>query len=310
MLRFDRLTLPVLAAIAGFTFSTLHCMAQTPCCDQDAIACDSGCDSACCDRMSGRAFLFAWPGQPLSDLRLNLSEPLITDRPDFTEASSTVGLGVTQLELGYTFTTDNEGAGRTDSHSYPELLVRHGLFRDWLELRVGYNAASENALGIHASGSEDLYLGAKIGLTAQCGWLPEMALIPQMTVPSGSSEFTNDEVLPGLNWLYGWDLTESLSFAGSTQFNRAVDEGSSNEYTQWAQSLTIGTSLTDTVGAYGEWFAFFPEEADTDPVEHYLNGGVTKQFGINVQWDIRAGLGLNDASDDFFVGTGLSMRFL
>ena len=72
--------------------------------------CDSGgCDSGGCDRMSGRAFLFAWPGSSVNDMRLNLSEPLITDRPDFTEASSTVGYGVTQFELGYTYAFDNDG---------------------------------------------------------------------------------------------------------------------------------------------------------------------------------------------------------
>ncbi|MCA9212882.1 MAG: hypothetical protein KDB27_07455 [Planctomycetales bacterium] len=29
----------------------------------------------------------------------------------------------------------------------------------------------------------------------------------------------------------------------------------------------------------------------------------------DVQFDIRAGMGLNDDADDFFVGTGLSVRF-
>lgn len=304
----NRFAIGVLASLfVGLTTGSLPSIANA------AFPCDTNngsCDSGCCDHLTGRAFLFAWPGQPASDLRLNLSEPLITDRPDFTEASSTVGRGVTQLELGYTFTTDNEGLGRTDSHSYPEILLRRGIFRDWFELRIGYNAASEDLLGTSLSGSEDLYLGAKIGITPQYGWLPEMALIPQMNVPTGSSVFTDDKVLPGLNWLYGWDLTDSLSFAGSTQFNRSIDQVSSGEYTQWAQSLTVGFSIAETVGAYTEWFAFFPEGADADPVEHYLNGGFSKQFGINVQWDIRAGLGLNDDSDDFFVGTGLSWRIM
>ena len=308
MTRSGRILIALLAA--GLSFSTYACHAQGLISLCGDAPCDVACDGANCDRMSGPAFLFKWPGQPASDLRLNLSEPLVTDRPDFTEASSTVGLGVTQLEFGYTFTTDNEGPGSSDAHSYPELLVRRGFFRDWLELRIAYNAGSVDAAGAEFTGSKDLYLGTKIGITPQCGWLPEMALIPQMTVPSGSSELTSDTVLPGLNWLYGWDVTDSISFAGSTQFNRAIDGVSANQYTQWAQSLTVGASLADTVGAYTEWFAFFPEGADADPVEHYLNGGLTKQYGINIQWDVRGGVGLNDAADDFFVGTGLSIRFL
>ena len=37
----------------------------------------------------------------------DLESPLVTDRPDFTEATSAVGRGVAQLEIGYTYTFDN-----------------------------------------------------------------------------------------------------------------------------------------------------------------------------------------------------------
>lgn len=294
-----RFRLLLMLLVAGGTLQK----AEAEYCDVVVSACDA---IPSCDRLSGRAFLFDWHGASDRDMRLNLSEPLLTDRPDFTEASSTVGLNVTQLEFGYTYTSSDQ----TDVHTYPEVLLRQGILRDWLELRVAYTAASVSESGMDTTGSGDLYLGFKIGLTPQIGWAPEMALMPQMTVPSGSDEFTNDEVLPGLNWLYGWDLSDCLSFAGSTQFNRSIDSVSADEYTQWAQSLTFGYSLAETWGAYTEWFAFFPDGADTDPVEQYFNGGFTKQFGINAQWDVRAGLGLNDDSDDFFVGTGLSLRFL
>jgi len=43
--------------------------------------------------------------------------------------------------------------------------------------------------------------------------------------------------------------------------------------------------------------------------QHYFDGGLTYLISSDVQWDLRAGLGLNDAADDFFVGTGLSIRF-
>ncbi len=238
----------------------------------------------------------------------NLDEPLVTDRPDFTEAGSTVGRGVAQLEIGYTYTFDDDGTGSTKSHSYPEPLLRLGVLAEWLEFRVGWNYADEETAGVTTSGSEDLYLGFKIGLTPQEGCLPEMALIPQMTVPTGSGGFSSDEVLPGLNWIYGWELSDNISTAGSTQFNRAIDGGTSGSYTEWAQSWTIAYSLTDKVGAYTEYYGLYPSGADTIQTEHYFNGGFTYLVSDNVQWDIRAGTGLNEASDDFIVGTGLSIR--
>jgi hypothetical protein len=239
----------------------------------------------------------------------DLGEPLVTDRPDFTEASSTVGRGVLQLEIGYTYFFDDDGAARTTSHSYPEALFRYGIFTDWLELRIGQSIASEATGPQGVTGAEDLYLGFKIGLTPQEYWLPEMAIIPQMTVPTGHRAFTADEILPGFNWVYAWQITDRVSTAGSTQFNRAIDDGTNEAYTQWAQSWTIGGALTDTIGVYTEWYALFPHSADTAKPEHYLNGGFTYLFTNNVQWDIRAGVGLNAAAADYFVGTGLSIRF-
>lgn len=239
----------------------------------------------------------------------DLDEPLVTDRPDFTEASSTVGLGVGQIELGWTYTYDNDGAASTRSHSYPETLLRYGALSEWLELRCGWNYADEVAAGLRNSGSEDLYLGVKLGLTPQEGILPEMAIVPQMSVPTGSRAFTADEVLAGVNWLYGWDLTDRVSTAGSTQFNRAIDDATASAYTEWAQSWTVGFSLAERVGAYTEWYAFFPHGADTARPEHYFNGGFTFLLSDDVQWDVRAGVGLNDAADDYFLGTGVSVRF-
>ena len=136
-----------------------------------------------------------------------------------------------------------------------------------------------------------------------------MALVPQMTVPTGGSAFTNNQVLPGVNWLYGWDVTDSLTTAGSTQFNRAVDFVTGKGYTEWAQSWAVGYALHDRVGMYSEWFALMPDNAETAQVEHYVNGGFTFLLNDDIQWDIRAGVGLNDAADDYFLGTGLSIRY-
>jgi hypothetical protein len=79
--------------------------------------------------------------------------------------------------------------------------------------------------------------------------------------------------------------------------------------TEWAQSWVIGCSLTERLGAYAEWYAFFPQSADTEKSEHYVNGGFGLLITDDIQWDIRAGVGLNDVADDYFVGTGLSARF-
>jgi len=240
-------------------------------------------------------------------------EPLVSDRPDFTEASTTVGRGVAQVEMGYTFFSNDDGGVRTRSHSYPEMLWRIGILADWLEFRIAYNAASTDTLApplprTTVSGSEDLYLGFKLGLTPQEGILPEMALVPQMTVPTGDPAFTTGLVMPGLNWLYGWDINDELSFGGSSQINQTLDDAG-DVYLEVAQSFTVGIALTDRLGMYTEWFAFFPSGAVVAPTQHYLDGGFTYSVTNDLQLDVRAGVGLSNASDDYFVGSGLVKRF-
>lgn len=267
---------------------------------------------ACSAPAAAQGTLFRWsPTSPAGGP--DLCEPLVTDRPDFTEASVTVGKDVLQIEFGYTFTQDDAGGVRERSHSWGEPLFRYGVLEDWLEFRFGVfpTTAETSMLGTttRTSGTEDVYLGFKLALTPQDGILPEMALIPQMTVPTGSPAFTSDRVLPGVNWIYAWEINDCVSTAGSTQFNQAIDGSTGGEYTEWAQSWTLAYTLTDELGAYTEWYALFPTREDTEDTQHILNGGFTYLLSDDVQWDIRAGLGLNDAADDFFVGTGLSIRF-
>ena len=237
----------------------------------------------------------------------------MTDRPDFTEASSTVGRGVAQIEFGYTYILNDDAGTRDITHSVGEPLLRYGILAEWLELRAAIFPVSTNTTtGVaraSTSGMEDLYLGLKIGLTPQECLLPEMAIIPQMTVPTGSSAFTNDEVLAGVNWIYAWEVNDFISTAGSSQFNRSRDGTTLDTYTEFAQSWTIAYSLTDRLGAYTEWFGLIPNGAVTAKPQHYFNGGFTYLFCDNMQFDIRAGTGLNEAADDYFVGTGLSIRF-
>ena len=236
------------------------------------------------------------------------SRSLAADRPDFTEAASTVGRGVLQIEFGYTFSGDWAGGHTVQTHTMGELLVRGGVAADWIELRVAATPVTRvESEGGRASetGIDDLYLGAKFELTRQRGRVPALALLPQMTLPTGSALFSGGRVLPGVNLIYSWDAPGGLSLAGSTQVNLAVADGD-DSYPEWAQSAVAGTGLGTRGGVYGEWYAFLPMGADA-PKEHYFNAGLTWLTAEDSQWDIRVGVGLNDAAQDFFAGVGAAI---
>jgi hypothetical protein len=256
--------------------------------------------------------LFAWAGQERTLVDGSEDEPLQSDRPDFTEASTCVGLHRVQVEMGYTYIRDNSSSLTSEAHSFPETLFRIGMFAEWFEARIAWN------YGVHLNhtdivsnifqGGDDLYLGAKLALTEQDGWKPEMAIMPQMNVPTGPEDVTDGEVEPGVNWLYGWDVTEVIAIGGSTQVNRALDDADVF-YAEFAQSVTINYTLTEKLGGYTEYFGLYPAGSAVQLPQNYFDGGFTYRVHNNLQLDIRAGVGLDEAADDFFAGSGAVMRF-
>jgi len=259
----------------------------------------------------GRALLVLAGLWPLAAPNTADAQPLVADRPDFTEATSTVGLGGFQLELGYTLGSDTDGRSTTRVHSYGEPLLRVGVLVERLELRVGTSVTTEvvdvSATGVVTSGLEDLYVGAKIALSGQRGVLPATAILPQMTLATGTGGFSAGRTLPGFNFLYSWDLNESLSLAGSTQVNAAVGD-MDEDYAEWAQSLSWGIATGQRSGVYAEWYAFVPAGLDAGETRHYVNGGLTWLANDDLQWDFRFGMGLNAAAEDMYVGAGVVMR--
>jgi Putative MetA-pathway of phenol degradation len=243
-----------------------------------------------------------------------VDEGIVTDRPDFTESSSTVGKGRVQLEAGYTFSRDRD-AGIRGSQAFPELLLRAGVLSDRLELRLGQSFTRTSVTSVEGDalsfqGADDLYVGAKLAVAAQRGWFPEVAIVVQSTLPTGAAALTAGRLLPGVNLLYGMDLGASaFTLGGSSQINGAMNDDA-REYAEFAQSVTLGWDFAKTLGVYAEAFAFVPQGRSGDAVARtsYLNGGFRFKPTQNLQYDVRIGRGLTAASEDFFVGFGVSVR--
>jgi hypothetical protein len=258
--------------------------------------------------------LMEWSyGSKEDDDKSKLDEPLVTDRPDFTESPTTVGAGVIQLETGYTFTSDSSRGVRTADHSFPEILLRIGLWEDWLEFRTEWNYEIERTrvggVSNMQSGSDDTTFGFKIALTEQKCCLPETGIIVDLSVPTGNDDFTLGKASPGVNYCYSWEFCKVWSLSGSTAVNGAVDDVTNDFYTEFSDSLSLGHKWTENLSSFTEWYVLAPISADTNRPQYYLDGGFSYLFNNNVQWDIRAGVGLNEAADNFFAGSGLSIRY-
>lgn len=236
-----------------------------------------------------------------------LDDPLITDRPDFTESTDTVPRRNLQLEGGFTLTR----VGDDESRSLGELLLRIGL-GDRLELRVGAGSHSWiDGPGGEASGFEDPSLGIKLRLFQENVEMlppsrPAVALLLGTSIPVGDDELTSDEWIPEAKLALAWTLTERLGVA--TNLNWAYPPGFDDQFHQFSGSLSGAYSFTDRIGGYLEYFGFLEEQED-GPSTHYLNTGVTYLISNDLQVDLRYGRGLNDPDPDDFVGIGAAVRW-
>jgi hypothetical protein len=255
------------------------------------------------------AFFGRTPEEKAQD-RVEQEERLEPDRPHFPEASTTVGKGRVMLESGYTFTTKDSSLL---SHSYPEALLRVGIFANWSEFRIGQSFLNERRTGaegtISANGAQDIYLGVKLALAEQKGLLPTIALIPQMTVPTGSREVTAGRALPGLNIDCSWEVVKNFFSVELLVANNLVQDDLGSARHELATGLTAGFQLTKNLEAFAEWDAFYPTKGiGSAGPRHYAVGGLVYFITPNLAVDARAGFGLNERSNTFLAGVGFAVR--
>lgn len=232
--------------------------------------------------------------------------PMSSDRPDFTEGTSTLTPGHVQVEGGTTW----QEIGDEDSLTIGELLVRYGLGEN-LEARLGVGSWTRiEAPGEEVDGYEDPELGLKIRLTAPADdrppGLPAVALLLGTTVPVGSEELTMDAWEPTALLAFDWELTDLLSLGAN--LGASYPSQDDDRFDQILASVTLGIAATDRLGVFGEVYGFSQEEPDGDATQ-YVDTGVTFTLTDSVQLDARIGFGLNDPSPERFVGVGGAVRW-
>lgn len=234
------------------------------------------------------------------------SDPLVTDRPDFTESAVTVQPGRVQIEAGYTFSRQGDVKG----HGIGELLFRIGAFK-WAEVRIAVNSYSfENTPEGTERGVNDAFLGAKLKLVDNAPevsrWRPGVALLVGTTLPTGSNIFGADDAQPEAKLALSWELTPQLSVGSN--LNVALISTGEEQFGQFSGSLALGVGITERLASYVEFFGFRHDNPE-GPDLNFLNGGFTLLASDDVQFDIRGGIGFNDIDPDYFAGLGLSWRF-
>lgn len=233
-------------------------------------------------------------------------EPIVGDRPDFTESAVTVPRGAFQLEAGLT---------RTDFGPSEELAVGEALVRFGLTERLEIRALAPSYVDVDLpgmflgvgddSGLSDSAVGVKFEIGDPDGPF-DWAILADTTLPTGDDGFGSDDPQPTAKVLFGVDLTEGLSLGVNAGYTRAQD--GSEKFDQWSASASLAIAATEKFGVFVEAFGFSEEVPDGSSTTLY-DGGVTYLLTPTVQLDARIGFGGSDSAVDSFVGAGIVKRW-
>lgn len=233
-------------------------------------------------------------------------EPIITDRPDFTESVDTVPFNMIQLEGGFTYS--RSGAERNSALG--EILLRVPTSHR-LEVRIGLNSYDwTSGAGSNSHGLEDSSLGVKMRIAEASStfdlFRPSFSLIVMTSLPTGSAAYRESTLMPTVKAAFGWTLSDKWEAAANVNYTYASEGG--QRFDQWAGSLSFGYSVSERIGMFFEGFSFLPGSYRGTNAS-YLNTGVTYLVNPDFQLDARIGRGVGGTQPDYFVGVGAARRW-
>ena len=237
---------------------------------------------------------------------VSAEEPLVSNRPGFSNTWEVVEPGRVELNAGAQFGRVEEA----EILSVGQVLVRAGL-TERLELRVGLNSYVDlSAPGAEVEGVEDPSLGVKVKLLDGAGEVgggrPEAALILQTTLPAGSDELGATEPQPASILVLAWDPSPRVHL--DTNHGLTYVDAGAERFAEAFASYGLALAVAGDLGLYLEAAAFEPLEGGAGG-RSFLFAALTYLTSPRMQLDLGVGRGLNRADPDHFVSAGVAYRW-
>jgi hypothetical protein len=239
------------------------------------------------------------------------SQTIVTDRPDFVEAASTVGKGSTQIEAAVAFAETEANGTEVEDFGTP-FLLRVGFADAW-EARVetfGYRRSTEEVgtSEVTTDGVSDFAVGVKWAFFApESGNAPAMGALVHLRLPIGSNDFQGDGTVPSLRISAEWDLGDDwgIGIMPGIRYDRLGDE----RFVAGLIGAVAGKGLTDTFRVFAEIaFEQIAKDQNGGDVGFVDFGGT---FLLNPRWQLDAStfVGITDQAPDYGFSLGVSGLF-
>ncbi len=226
-----------------------------------------------------------------------------TDRPDTTESPYTVDAGHFQLEMSF-FDYSRSGGGDDQAWSFGLMNFKVGLLAD-TDLQFIFDTWSRERSNQTLSGFGDVTLRLKQNLWGNDSGSTAFALMPYVKIPTNTA-LSNGQWEGGLIAPFGIALSDRLNLGLMAEMDIVQEEEGGGHKIEWLHSGTLGFTLTDHLGMFVELVGIAGAQSDYQAL---FNTGLTFSVSDNLVLDTGVRLGLNDASEDFGLFTGMSFRF-
>ncbi len=240
------------------------------------------------------------------------------DRPDVTNGTHIVDIGLLQIEIGGLFTRT---AASQHSAGTP-FTARLGL-SEWLEARVGTDGLLTQTDGFTSvTGIGNVQVGAKLRLWADPGGVPVLSILPTINLPaasaekglgSGSADYT-------VAVLTGSDIGRHAHVDVNYGLGSIGAGDGAPHFIQHLVSVSASDAISDNWNPYLETFWFSRQEPDGGGVvamdagaiyelgaRYALDGGI--QFGVTANAPSFAAFGgISIIVGDILGGHGVHAR--
>lgn len=234
---------------------------------------------------------------------------LATDRPDMTESPYTVPNGRMQLEVQL-FSIGRDDKTGTESGQVMGVNLKRGL-SSTLDLQLVTDLlAFEGPTvgpGETETGGGDLTIRLKWNLQGNDVDGVALALMPYVTLPTGSDAFTSDGLEAGLIVPVAFLLPSDISAGIMAEADILRDGDGSGSHLEGLATATVGRSIAGPVGGFAELTARARPRPDWR-AEATLNLGTTAALGPDTQLDAGTQIGLTEVAEDWRLFLGFSIR--
>ncbi len=231
-------------------------------------------------------------------------EAIEPDRPDVTNGTHIVDIGLLQIEIGGVYTHVALG-----QHAFgTPVTARVGLL-EWFEARVGTDGLlSQTDENGRNTGLGNIQLGAKLRLWADPGGVPVLSVLPAINLPAASAErgLGSGDADYTVAFLTGTDLGRHWHVDVNYGIGSIGAGGGQPHFIQHLLSASASVAASDNWNPYIEAFWFSRQAGDAGALTA-VDAGAIYELGARFAIDGGVQIGVNGNAPGLTAFGGLSI---